>query len=166
MKYLIIITSLFCFLLSGCSYSLILNTMPHLRNIQVSSFENNTSEYTLAQDFQDYLVNSFQRDGRLRITTIDPDTFIEGSVNDYRNEVLSYDDYGNVQEYRVAILFSIIMTDLRMQNVIYENRALLLSEPYSPNSSNPDVFTTEMQAQEKVFERAFDTIIRNTLEAW
>ena len=162
-NYFIII---FLIIISGCSYSLILNTLPHLRNIQISPFENNTSEYAIAQDFQNYLVNSFQNDGRLRITTIEPDSFIEGTILDYRNDIYSYDDYGNVMEYRVSILFSIQMTDLRMQEIIYENTSLLLSELYSPDNQNPDVFTTEIQAQDKIFERAFDTIIRNTLEAW
>ncbi|MCL2064394.1 MAG: LPS assembly lipoprotein LptE [Candidatus Cloacimonetes bacterium] len=166
MKNFTFFTFILVVFLAGCSYSLTLNTMPHLRNVQISEFENNTSEYALAQDFQNYLVNNFQRDGRLRITTLDPDSYIEGTILDYRNEIFSYDDYGNVQDYRVSILFSIQMTDLRMQNVIYENLSLLLSEPYTPNSPNPDVFTTETQAQEKIFERTFETIIRNTLEAW
>ena len=140
--------------------------MPHLRNIQISPFENNTTEDTLAQDFQNYLVNQFQSDGRLKITTMEPDTFIEGAVLDYRHDIQSYDNFGNISEYRVSILFSIQMTDLRMQNVIYENKSLLLSESYSLNNENPDVLSTEAQAKEKVFEKAFDTIIRNTLEAW
>ena len=155
-----------CAMLSSCSYSVFLNTLPHLRNVQISPFENNTHEYALAQDFQNYLVNSFQSDGRLKITTIEPDSFIEGIVLDYRHEIISYDNFGNILEYRVTILFDIKMTDLRMQEVIYENRNLVMSENYSINPDNPDVLSTEAQAQEKVFEKVFDTIIRSTLEAW
>ena len=165
-KLLIYLICIYASLAAGCSYSLFLNTMPHLRNVQIYTFENNTSEYAIAQDFQNYLVNQFQRDGRLKITTIEPDSFVEGTILDYKHEIFSYDNYGNISEYRVSILFSLQMTDLRMQEVIYENKSLLLSEPYSLNSENPDVLKSEIEAQEKVFEKAFDTIIRNTLEAW
>jgi hypothetical protein len=143
-----------------------MNAHPHLRNIQVYTFENETAEYTLAQDFQDFLVNQFQRDGRLRITTIEPDSFIEGSVLDYRHEIFTYDMAGNISEYRVSILFHVKMTDLRMQTLLYENRAMLISETYSPDNPNPDVLATEGQAIEQIFERAFDNIMRNTLSAW
>ena len=157
---------IFLFTFIGCSYSLFQNAYPHIKNIQISSFENNTSEYVIAQDFQDYLVGKFQSDGRLKITTIEPDSFVEGSILDYKHEILSYDNYGNILEYKVSILFSLQMTDIRMQNIIFENKALLLSEAYSPNDDNPDVLTTENQAQEMIFEKAFNTIIRNTLESW
>ena len=164
MKNIIFICLLF--IVTGCSYSFFMNAYPHLRNIQIDAFENDTSEYIIAQNFQDFLVNQFQRDGRLRITTREPDSFIEGGILDYRHEIFSYDFAGNVSEYRVTILFNIKMTDLRMQEVMYENKSLMLSEAYSPNSTNPNVFTTERQAVDRIFERAFETIIRNTLEAW
>jgi hypothetical protein len=150
----------------GCSYSLFENAFPHLRNIQIATFENNTSEYALAQDLQESLVNTFQRDGRLRITTRDPDSFIDGSILDYRNEIHSYDIFGNISEYRVTILFSVSFTDMRFNDVIYENNALRLSETYSPSANNPELLTTEAQAIQSIFDDLFTTIIRNTLEAW
>jgi len=143
-----------------------MNAFPHLRNIQVDAFENDTAEYRLAQDFQEYLLNAFQRDGRLRITTMEPDSFIEGSIQDFRNEIHSFDMSGNVSEYRVTILFSIKMTDLRMQRVMYENNRLMISENFTPNTENPNVHATEEDAINRIFERAFETVIRNTLAAW
>ena len=168
MKRLFLILSIISFVIfiQGCSYSVFMNSFPHLRNIQIGTFDNETPEYTLAQDVQEHLVNSFQRDGRLRITTIDPDSFIEGTVLDYLNEISSYDIFGNVTEYRVSILLSVTFTDLRHNEVIYDNRTLRLSETYSPNSDNPELFTTEEQARQRIFERVFETIIRSTLEAW
>ena len=150
----------------GCSYSLFMNAFPHLRNVQIATFENNTSEYALAQELQELLVNTFQRDGRLRITTRDPDAFIDGTILDYRNEIESYDIFGNISAYRVTILFSVTFTDMRFGEVIYENATLRLSETYSPNTNNPELLTTEAQAQQSIFESLFDNIIGNTLEAW
>jgi hypothetical protein len=166
MKDIIITTILICSLLSGCSYSLFVNSFPHLKTVNVTPFENMTSEYTLAQDFTNYLVNRFQNDGRLKISTLSPDATIDGSVMDYRHEILSYDMAGNVSEYRVQILFSIIMSDLVFSQHMYENKTLLVSEVYSPSSQNPEQFTTEAEAVEKIFEKVFDTIIKATLESW
>jgi hypothetical protein len=150
-----------------------MNAYPHLKNVHISPFENATSEYAIAQDFQNYLVEKFQSDGRLRISTIDPDSRIEGSVLDYREEIFSYTQYGEVSEYRVTILFSVTMSDLRMQKVMYENKNLMMSETYLANQdqtgdtpANRVILTSKDQAQEKIFEKVFDTIIRSTLEAW
>ena len=163
--YKYIILAVLC-LLTACSYSVFLNTYPHLKNVQISPFENETSEYTIAQDFQEHLVNKFQNDGRLRISTIDPDSRVEGSVLDYKNEVYGYNYENNVTEYRVTILFSVIMTDLREEKTMYENKSMMISEVYMPNSDNPEHLKTENEAIEKVFDKVFDTLIRSTLEAW
>jgi len=163
-KYMILV--IICVSLLACSYSVFMNAFPHLRNIQITSFENNTSEYALAQELQNYLVNRFQNDGRLRISNLNPDSIIEGTILDYRNEIFGYDMFGNVTEYRVVILFSVQMIDLRMQEVMYENRSLMLSETYSPNSTNSEDMTTEAQAQNRVFGRLFDTVVGRTLDSW
>jgi hypothetical protein len=97
---------------------------------------------------------------------MEPDSFIEGSVLDFRHEVHTYDMAGNVSEFRVTILFSIKMTDLRLQRVMYENNRLMLSQTYMPNSPNPDVNTTQEEAIEEIFDRAFQTVLRATLAAW
>ena len=143
-----------------------MNAFPHLRYIQINPIENNTPEVALGQDLQNFLVDRFQSDGRLRISTLEPDCRIDGTVLDYRDEIFSYDLYGTVSEYRVSILFSITMTDLSRQTVMYENKSLLQSVNYSPGSDNPDVFNSVEQAIEEVFEQLFNTLMRNTFEAW
>jgi len=152
--------------LYACSYSVFMNAYPHLRYIQIYPIENSTSEFALGQDLQNFLVEKFQSDGRLKISTLDPDCCIEGKVLDYRNEIFSYDMYGSVSEYRVSILLDITMTDLKRQTVMYENKSLLQSVTYSPNASNPDLFITEAQAVDEVFLQVFNTIMRSTFEAW
>ena len=165
-KHIYLYLILLILAMGGCTYSVFLNAYPHLKTVQVSSFENATSEYALAQDLQNQLVERFQNSGRLKISTLNPDSQIEGGVLDYKNEILSYDINGNISEYRVSILLSIQMTDLKLQQVMYENKSLLVTENYSPNTENQELSRTEAQAQAKIYEKVFDTIIRNTLEAW
>ena len=165
-KFIIIINLTILLFLLGCSYSVYSNAYPHLKNIQISPFENTTPEYALGQEFQNYFTDKFQKDGRLKVVTIAPDSRIEGTILDYKKEILSYDNAGNISEYRVSILFSVQMTDLKFSQVIFENKAMLITETFSPNSTNPDILTTETQAQNKIFDKVFDTIIRSTLETW
>jgi len=154
--------------LTACSYSVYMNAYPHLKTVQIAPFENQTSEYALAQDIQNYLVDKYQSDGRLRIATLSPDARIEGSVLDYQENIFSYDIGGNVSEYRVQLLLSITMTDMIYSQTLYENKSLLVSETYSPNgdTTNPLIYTTATQAQDKIYEKVFDTLMRETLESW
>ena len=160
------------FFIVSCAYSVYTNAYPHIKNIQILSFENKTPEYQISQEFHDYLVNKFQKDGRLKITTLSSDSQIEGSVNDYKKEILSYDNNGNITEYKISILFSVSFTDIKMNTVIYNNSALLVSESYSANfaASSTEtasvILTSEQQAQEKIYEKVFDTIMKNSLEKW
>ena len=78
-RYILVVCAI---LICGCTYSVFYNAYPHLKTIYVVPFENNTSEYALAQDFQSSLVNQFQSDGRLKISTLSPDARIEGSILD------------------------------------------------------------------------------------
>ncbi|MCK9329030.1 MAG: LPS assembly lipoprotein LptE [Candidatus Cloacimonetes bacterium] len=168
MKYIYLFVAIILVLTASCSYSVYTNAYPHIKNIQILSFENKSSEYQISQEFHSYLVNKYQQDGRLKISTLNPDSQIEGTINDYRKEILSYDNMGNIIEYKVSILFDITFTDLKMNAVIYNNQSLLVTESYTPNlsDSNPNIYTTEGQAQEKIYEKVFDTIMKNTLEKW
>jgi len=184
--------------LCTCSYSVYMNAYPHLKTVQITPFENQTSEYALAQDIQNYLVKKYQDDGRLRITTLSPDAQIQGNILDYKETIFSYDISGSVLEYRVQMLLSITMTDMVRSETLYENKSMLMSENYSPNqqatqnSDNPETtqnnydtdvpfrensydtliytgqqtYTTPLQAQQKIYEKVFDTLMRETLESW
>ena len=166
MRIVLIIT--LTLLICGCSYSFQMNAFPHLKTIEITPFENKAEEFELAQEIQDSLVNQFQKDGRLKISTISPDIRIEGSVLDYKNDILSYDIAGNISEYRLQILFSILMTDMVYDDKMYENKSLLVSESYSPNASSEEIerFTTVEQAKGKIYEKVFETLVKNTLESW
>ena len=169
MKRLLFFNIVVLFLMSSCSYSFVMNAYPHLKTVQVVPFENLTPEFALAQDFQNFLVERYQRDGRLKISTISPDSRIEGSVKDYRNEILSYDIAGNITEYRVSILFAITMTDMVQSNTIFDNQSMLESATYSPNippESSTEHLKTETEAIEKIFENTFENLMKSTLERW
>ncbi|MDO9577501.1 MAG: LPS assembly lipoprotein LptE [Candidatus Cloacimonadales bacterium] len=162
MKNVIIIIVLM--VLSACTYSVYSSGFPHLKTISIKSFQNKTTEYNLEEDVFNKLSEKFSSDGRLSIVTISPDCLIEGEILDYSNDVLSFAG-STVDEYNVQILFSVTFTDLQKNEIIWQNKSLLLNETYS--TSNPNItLKSEESAQQKIIDDLFDVIIKNSLEEW
>ncbi|MCB5230262.1 MAG: LPS assembly lipoprotein LptE [Candidatus Cloacimonas sp.] len=152
--------------LTGCSYSVRLNQLPHLRDVAISPFENETLELYLEEELRTSLITSFRQDGRLRITYDNPDSKIEGKLIEYSNTIYGYDIDKNIEEYQVRLQMSLIFTDLVRNEVIYENKALSLVEYYSPSSVESVRLKSEEEAVKEIFKELFQVIVRNSLEAW
>jgi outer membrane lipopolysaccharide assembly protein LptE/RlpB len=153
-------------ILGGCSYSLRMNQYPHLRDVAVAPFENETLELFLEEELRDALISSFQQDGRLRIAYEDPDSRIEGRILDYSSTIYGYDIDQTIEEYQVRLVLSMTFTDLVRNEVIWENKNLTVSERYAPVGSSNVRWQTEEEALEEIFRELFRIIIRNSLESW
>ena len=150
--------------LGACSYSVYTSGFPHLKTISIRTFLNNTVEYDLEEEIQIELTNYFEKDGRLKIVTLSPDCQLEGEILDYSNKIFTYDAAG-VEEYEVKILFKAIFIDLKKNEIIWKNDALVLSETYS-SSEETSEFSTEEEAQKEIYKDLFETIMKNSLEEW
>lgn len=148
----------------ACSYSVYTTGFPHLKTIAILPFENNTTEYNLEEVIFNNLTNYFESDGRLKIVSISPDCQLEGQILDYSNKILTYAG-SDVDEYEVRVLFSITFTDLKKNNIIWQNKALIISETYS-SSDETSEFSTEEEAQNEIIKDMFDIIIKESLEEW
>ncbi|MCF7918611.1 MAG: hypothetical protein K9N06_01705 [Candidatus Cloacimonetes bacterium] len=163
MKY-IIYFGIIILLLSGCAYSVYSNSLPHLKTIAISSFENKSGEFELEENIQDFLLNRFDKDGRLRVVTLAPDCILEGTIMDYSRKIDTYDETG-IEEYAVKILFRLKFTDLTVNEIIWEKDSLILTEVYSENSEAAE-FQSEEEAREAIYEKLFAEFMKNTLEQW
>ncbi|HNW99865.1 MAG TPA: LptE family protein [Candidatus Cloacimonadota bacterium] len=155
------------FILTGCSYSFHSTAYPNLKKILIQPFENKTAEYYLGDDLLVSLTNQFRDDGRLRPVTLTPDCQLEGTILDFSNLPFSYDQSNSIQEYQVKILFSVTLTDLQSNQVIYENKSLLISENYSVISNEgTSSFKTKLEAEKQIYVDLFQNILKNSLESW
>ncbi len=150
--------------LGACSYSVYTSGFPHLKTISIQTFLNNTVEYDLEEEIQIELTNYFEKDGKLKIVTLSPDCQLEGEILDYSNKIFTYDAAG-VEEYELKILFKVIFTDLKKNEIIWKNDALVLSETYS-SSEETSEFSTEEEAQKEIYKDLFETIMKNSMEEW
>ncbi len=162
MKY--ILKLLVILLLTSCSYSVYTTGYPHLKTIQVLPLENLTNNYELRDLVFNMLTDSYESDGRLKLVSLSPDCQLECSILDYSNKILTYSG-STIDEYEVRVLFSVTLTDLVKNQVIWSNSQLLLSENYSQSLEN-NKFTNEIEAQEEIIVKLFDTLMKNTLEEW
>jgi len=152
------------FIVTSCSYSIYTTSYPYLKTISILSFPNKTIKYGLEEDLLNDISDRFIRDGRLKIVSILPDCQLKGEILDYSNKIYTY---GNevVDEYEVKILFKVIFTDLKKNNIIWQNSSLSLSERYS-SSDETSEFKTEEEAQKEIFKDLYETILKNSLEEW
>ena len=151
-------------IISGCSYSVYSTGYPHLKTISVTSFENNTTEYQIENELFLDMSERFDQDGRLRIVTVSPDCRLEGKILDYSNKIYSYNADG-IEQYQVKILFNITFTDLKFNEVIYKDDAVVLQEEYSSADDDAE-FKTEEEARAEIYKDLFDRILRESLEQW
>jgi hypothetical protein len=165
-KKIIVFLGIF-FILSGCSYSVHSTAFPNLKKILIQPFENKSAEYYLGDDLLLSLNNSFRDDGRLRPVSIAPDCQLEGTILDFSNTAFSYDQSNSVQEFQVKILFSVTFTDLQKNQIIYENKSLLLTENYAPHANiGTSSFQTKEAAEKQIYIDLFQAILKNSLESW
>jgi hypothetical protein len=161
-----IVFMLVMLILGGCSYSVYSNAYPHLKRMQLMAFDNKSSEFTLGDIVINNLSNSFREDGRLRLVTRQPDCQLEGSILSFSEKIYSYDTANNVQDYMVAITFSVTFTDLTKNTALYENKSLTVSEMYAVSDESTSRFKTKDEAINEICSKLFKNIMQNTLETW
>jgi hypothetical protein len=148
----------------GCSYSVYTTGYPHLKTIQLLPIENLTDNYELRDLVFNSLIEKYESDGRLKFVGMSPDCQLECNILDYSNKIASYSG-STIDEYEVRVLFNVAFTDLKKNQIIWENTSFMVSERYSFADENSQ-FGTELEAQEEIINTLFDSIMKNTLEEW
>ena len=163
-KYFILISIIISF---GCSYSLRTNQYPYLKSIRILPVENKTTESDIDLEVFEYLAENFQKDGRLLQVTENPDVLLECAVTFYEEIIYSSDSANNVEEYQIKMNFSVKMTDMLNDIVLYDNKRLALFKRYSTNNAVTSAdYDNRDDAEDGVYEDLFTKIIQNTLEDW
>ena len=166
MVKIFIYVSLILLLLSSCYYSVYSNAYPHLKKVRVQPFENQSAEFGLADTALNQLSILVRDDGRLKLVTQDPDCIFEGSIVSFEDKIYSYDTANQVQDYQVTMVVNVVFTDLIRNEVIYENKALRISELYAVGASGTAKFKTKEEAISELFKNLFKASIQASLEAW
>ncbi len=161
--------SLLLFILGGCTYSVYMNAFPHLKTVKVEDFSNDSKEFGIEENLTDILVEDFEKNNQLELVSVSPDVSIQGTVLDYKREVLTFTESDNVEEYKVTILFSLKVIDNVQDKVIWDGKSVLISRNYANQVSEEDsgtIMTSEEEAQTAIFNELYNEIMKNTFEKW
>ncbi|MDD4309126.1 MAG: LptE family protein [Candidatus Cloacimonetes bacterium] len=161
-----IFPALLLLILSSCFYSVYSNAYPHLKNIRVLAFENRSSEFALGDKLLTNLSNEIRNDGRLKLVTRDPDCTLEGAVTLFTEKVYSYDAANQVQDYQLQMNVTVTFTDLINNQVLYENKNLVLTELYAIAEGGTAKFKTKEEAIDELIVKLYQNILQNSLENW
>ena len=102
----------------------------------------------------------------MKLVTIDPDCTLEGSIISFTEKVYSYDAANQVQDYQVQMTMAVTFTDLVKNQVLYENKNLVISELYAVSTGGTARFKTKDEAIDEAISKFFQTIMQNSLESW
>lgn len=153
-------------LLSSCHYSVYSNAYPHLKKVQVLPFENQTTEFGMAEKALNQLSLEIRNDGRLKLVTQNPDCSLSGSILSFDDKIYSFDSANQVQDYQLSMVLDISFTDLISNEVIYENKTLRISEIYAVSTSSTASIKSKEEALNELFNKIFKTVVQTSLEAW
>jgi TolB-like protein len=147
---------------AGCGvYSTSARLPTHLTTVHIETFENETSEFLLPQQINEGLVNRFQEEGDLRVTSSpSADAFLEGTILDYREEPLAYVGGGDVLQRKVRIFVRVRFIDQVRGEVLWETERM---ERWA-------VYDAETEEEEDGIRRAVDKlaedVISQALKGW
>ncbi len=176
MRSTLILTVLF--FISGCGYTTGSLLPEHIKNIHVKNFTNKiplTQESTDRNAYKTYrpllevdvtqsIIDKFIFDGNLRVTRAeDANIILEGSLVDFRREVTKYGDDDNIDQYRIAIMVDMELTDVATGKTSWVQKSFSGSDYY---------FTTGAQAKSEdtaITDALSDLarrVVERTIEAW
>lgn len=164
--------------MSGCGYTTGSLLPAHLKTIYVQPFRNRielTEELPLDQyrfrsytphletDITKEVINKFVSDGNLKIVEEEnADLIVKGELIDYLRQPLRYgDDNETVAEYRVSIVCSVEVKDVREDKFLWQDSRVIGDSTYSVSGA-----TTESSCISSAVSDLARRIVNHTIEGW
>jgi len=172
---LLLITAIsFC----GCGYTTGSLLPAHIKNIYVENFANSipiTAEVSeiniyktysprLETDITEAVINKYIFDGHLRITRKeDADIILKGELIDFRREPVKYGYDDSIEEYRLAIIVNMKMTDAKTGKLMWREDGFAGSDYYF--LTGPET-KSENDALTDALDDLARRIVERTIEVW
>jgi outer membrane lipopolysaccharide assembly protein LptE/RlpB len=134
--------------LSGC-YSFRGQTAGAIKSIAIPTFENESTEFGIAEQVTQQLTQGFQSDGTLRVTTGDQaDAVLQGRILSVEDQPYSARADQTVEEYRFSLTCHIQLLDNKTQQPIWDaNMTEWAIYPYTGSLQDRDVAIQEAVAK-------------------
>ncbi|UCH12599.1 MAG: hypothetical protein JSW18_01255 [Candidatus Omnitrophota bacterium] len=162
----------------GCGYTTRSLLPPHIKRIYVENFENaiditgETSEREVYKTYRPRLeldvtkavIDKFIYDGNLKISMAeDADVILTGKLVDFKREALRYDEADNIEQYRIIILVSIKLKDIKENKILWQFDRFAGSYEYYTTGSQAK---TESTAINEAIDDLARRIVEQAIEIW
>ena len=146
---------------TGCSvYSFNPRGQSDIQTIAIEPFENQTSEYGLADRLTEVIVDAFIADGNLRVVSADgADAVLVGTLTHYERTAEKFDENDQVEEYKIIMDFRIALRNP-------DDQADIWSEQMRQEGIYNAVEESEEEGQERAGARLVQAVIDKTTKSW
>lgn len=169
-----LVSGVLCLTVASCGYTTKSTLPSSLKRIHVEPFKNSI-DFTTGTQRDVYLpllevkarnavMNRFMFDGSLKIAEPDAaDLILKGNLQSYQRSALRFTDDDDVQEYRIQIVVSFEMVNVKTGETSWTEPGFTGEATYFV--SGPQV-TTEDSAIEAAIQDLARRIVERTIEDW
>lgn len=150
-------------LLLSCGYTAGSLLPKHIKKVYIPTFENETTRYGIEQELTAKVVEAFTADNRLLVVgESEADAILRGVIVGYSKGALTFDRAQTVNEFKVEIVVSAELEDLREGKILWREPEFRAWESYTD--------TGEVPGEEAALEVAINTLatdmLSRTMEGW
>lgn len=150
-------------LVCSCGYSSRALLPEHIKRISIPTFENDTTRYGIEQKVTTAVTSAFESDGRLSIVSeAQADAMLRGVIVSYEKGPLTFDRGQSVDEFRIQIVVSVELEDLRDGKVLWKEDAFTAWKSYKEGSADGG----EEEALKLALTTLASDVLARTLEGW
>ncbi|HPQ41925.1 MAG TPA: LptE family protein [bacterium] len=157
-------------LAGGCGYSLAgtgNSLPPHMKNILVTVFQNESYEYGLESVIAQELMSAMDRRSGIEVVQKidDADAILEGVIKDYEY-VPTVNSQRQVTQYYINITAEVRLRDLVNDEIYWENKSYRFHEVYKVSDGLSSVQSNRQQAWQDAAEDFAESIASVLLEGF
>ena len=164
-SYISLNIALLFLLLTSCGiYTFSGSTLPlYIKTVSIPLFTNKTMEPGIAEEMTRKIRQAFILNNSIKVTEHKAHSVLLVTLTGYRNEPYTYDQSGNIREYRVTISASAVFKDKRKDNDIWKENNIVCYGVYSTLPQNRE---TEVQGKRRAMDDLSNILIENTISGW
>jgi len=148
--------------LAGCAvYTFNPAGKSEIQAIAVQRFDNQTTEYELADRLTDLVIDAFLKDGTFKVVSAEnADAALSGVLTRYDRKPYEYDENDVVLSYSVTLTFDVTLTNPRDNDAELWRETMVQEGVYQVDGQ------TEQDGQNEAVQRLITTIINRTTKSW
>jgi len=164
--YWLLVTGCWLLVLFGCTYDTVSLLPVYIKKICITGFENKSFRPDLPEKILQSVTREFIIDGRLTVTgEKEADAVLYGEISRYDLQPLSYTDQMKVQEYKVRMVLSFWLKDVKENKILWRENNLENFTTVSSSTGGLEV-KLENDAIDEVVQKLSKRVVKRIIDGW